>query len=72
MLANINDVFTNVIAISVSNLAVDEIISLLTSSYDAGTEKSSELIAIISGPVCEGKERNTTKCDMTLIMLRCI
>jgi len=54
MLVNTNDAFAGITAKDISNLAVDESISLLTGSYDSGTEKNSELSATIPGPATGG------------------
>lgn len=55
MLINTNDAFTGITAMDVSNLAVNESISLLTSSYDSGTEINSELKTTMPGPVSQGQ-----------------
>ncbi|MDO6446144.1 spondin domain-containing protein [Colwellia sp. 1_MG-2023] len=54
MLVNTNDAFTGINAITLTNLPVGESISLTTRSYDAGTEKNSELISTIPGPASSG------------------
>ena len=54
MLVNTNDAFSGVNAMNLTNLQVGESISLTTRSYDAGTEKNSELVATIPGPASSG------------------
>jgi hypothetical protein len=54
MLVNTNDAFTGINAFIINNLAVGESISMKTSSYDAGTEKNSELMETIPGPASNG------------------
>ncbi|MEW6991998.1 spondin domain-containing protein [Colwelliaceae bacterium 6441] len=54
MLVNTNDAFSGVNAMNLSHLQVGESISLTTRSYDAGTEKNSELVATIPGPASSG------------------
>lgn len=69
MLVNTNDAFTGVTALNISNLAVDESISLLTSSYDSGTEKNSELSATIPGPVSMGEGFNEERDDVDVVSM---
>ena len=54
MLVNTNDAFTGINAMVLSNLEMGESISLTTRSYDAGTEKNSELVSTIPGPASSG------------------
>jgi len=54
MLVNTNDAFTGANAMNIANLQVGESISFSTSSYDAGTEKNSELEMTIPGPASSG------------------
>lgn len=54
MLVNTNDAFTGVSGMDLTNLRVGESISFTTRSYDAGTEKNSELILTIPGPASSG------------------
>ncbi len=54
MLVNTNDAFTGINAMALTSLMVGESISLTTSSYDAGTEKNSELMSAIPGPASGG------------------
>lgn len=54
MLVNTNDAFTGLNAVDITNLAVGESISLMTVSYDAGTEKNTESMASIPGPASDG------------------
>jgi hypothetical protein len=69
MLVNTNDAFTGTTAIDISNLAVDESISLLTSSYDSGTEKNSELMATIPGPAAGGEGYNEMRDDVDYVAM---
>ncbi|MCO4799738.1 MAG: spondin domain-containing protein [Colwelliaceae bacterium] len=54
MLVNTNDAFTGINAIELNNLLAGESISVTTRSYDAGTEKNSELMSTIPGPASNG------------------
>lgn len=69
MLVNTNDAFTGTTAMDISNLAVDESISLLTSSYDSGTEKNSELMATIPGPAGGGEGYNDMRDDVDYVAM---
>lgn len=69
MLVNTNDAFTGVTAKDISNLAVNESISLLTSSYDSGTEKNSELMATIPGPAAGGEGYNEVRDDVDYVAM---
>ncbi|WP_077337957.1 spondin domain-containing protein [Pseudocolwellia agarivorans] len=69
MLVNTNDAFTGVTAKDISNLAVNESISLLTSSYDSGTEKNSELMATIPGPAAGGEGYNEMRDDVDYVAM---
>mgnify|MGYP000014273321 CR=1 FL=1 len=64
MLVNTNDAFTGVNARSIADLAVGESISLLTSSYDAGTEANSEMMGTIPGPADGGEGYNAERDDV--------
>ncbi|QOL25254.1 spondin domain-containing protein [Thalassotalea sp. LPB0316] len=64
MLVNTNDAFTGVNGQSIANLALDESISLLTSSYDAGTEANSEMMGTIPGPADGGEGFNAERDDI--------
>lgn len=63
MLVNTNDAFTGVNAISLADLEVGESISLVTSSYDAGTEANSEMAGTIPGPADGGEGYNEVRDD---------
>lgn len=69
MLVNTNDAFTGITAMNISNLAVNESISLVTSSYDAGTEKNSELMATIPGPAAGGEGYNEMRDDVDFVAM---
>lgn len=64
MLVNTNDAFTGVNARSIADLAVGESISLLTSSYDAGTEANSEMMGTIPGQADGGEGYNAERDDV--------
>ncbi|MEW6996399.1 spondin domain-containing protein [Colwelliaceae bacterium BS250] len=69
MLVNTNDAFTGINAMSLTNLAVGESISLVTSSYDAGTEKNSELMSTIPGPAAGGEGFNASRDDVDFVAM---
>mgnify|MGYP000409397059 CR=1 FL=1 len=69
MLVNTNDAFTGITAMDISNLTVDESIYLQTSSYDSGTEKNSELMATIPGPVAGQEGYNVTRDDVDYVAM---
>jgi hypothetical protein len=70
MLVNTNDAFTGVNAMDVSNLAVNESISLRTSSYDSGTENNSEMSGTIPGPADTGGEGfNAARDDVDFVAM---
>jgi len=69
MLINTNDAFTGFNAMDITNLVVGESISLRTSSYDAGTEKNSETLATIPGPVGGGEGFNVTRDDVDFVSM---
>ncbi len=69
MLVNTNDAFTGVNAMSLTNLAVGESISMLTSSYDSGTEKNSELVTTIPGPAGGGEGFNAQRDDVDFVAM---
>ncbi|KGJ95735.1 spondin domain-containing protein [Thalassotalea sp. ND16A] len=69
MLVNTNDAFTGVNAMSLTNLAVGESISMLTSSYDSGTEKNSELVTTIPGPAGGGEGFNAERDDVDFVAM---
>jgi len=69
MLVNTNDAFTGINAMEITNLAIGESISLRTSSYDAGTEKNSEMMSTIPGPADGGEGYNATRDDVDFISM---
>ena len=69
MLVNTNDAFTGINALTIENLAVNESISVFTSSYDAGTEKNSELMGTIPGPAAGGEGFNSTRDDVDFVAM---
>lgn len=69
MLVNTNDAFTGVTALNISQLAINESISLTTSSYDAGTEQNSELAQTIPGPAASGEGYNEMRNDVDFVAM---
>lgn len=69
MLVNTNDAFTGINAMSLENMDVGESISMLTGSYDAGTESNSEIITTIPGPAAGGEGFNTERDDVDFISM---
>ena len=69
MLVNTNDAFTGFNGMAITDLAVGESISLTTGSYDAGTEKNSELMASIPGPAGGGEGYNEMRDDVDFVAM---
>lgn len=69
MLVNTNDAFTGINALDISTLALNESISLFTSSYDAGTEKNSEMNNTIPGPADNGEGFNEIRDDVNVVAM---
>lgn len=69
MLVNTNDAFTGINAIALANLTLGESIAMTTSSYDAGTEKNSELMATIPGPAAGGEGFNAMRDDVDFVAM---
>lgn len=69
MLVNSNDAFTGINALTLENLAVNESISVFTNSYDAGTEKNSELKSTIPGPAGGGEGFNNARDDVDFVAM---
>ena len=69
MLVNTNDAFSGFTGMSLTDLAVGESISLSTGSYDAGTEKNSELMATIPGPAGGGEGYNEMRDDVDFVAM---
>ncbi len=69
MLVNTNDAFAGVNAFAVNDLAVGESISMQSGSYDAGTEKNSELMATIPGPAGGGEGYNAERDDVDFVAM---
>ena len=69
MLVNTNDAFSGVNAMNLTNLQAGESISLTTRSYDAGTEKNSELVSTIPGPASSGAGEgfNEMRDDLNMV-----
>jgi hypothetical protein len=69
MLVNTNDAFSGINAMVIKDLAVDESISMQTSSYDSGTEMNSELMATIPGPAGGGEGYNEIRDDVDFVAM---
>ena len=69
MLVNTNDAFSGINAMVIKDLAVNESISMQTSSYDAGTEMNSELMATIPGPAGGGEGYNEMRDDADFVAM---
>lgn len=69
MLVNTNDAFTGLNAYDVSNMAVNESISLRVGSYDSGTERNSERANTMPGPVSGGAGEgfNAERDDINIV-----
>lgn len=67
MLVNTNDAFTGINALDISQLAANESISMVMGSYDAGTEKNSELAETIPGPAAGGEGYNAERDDVDFV-----
>lgn len=69
MLVNTNDAFTGVNAMQLKDMVMGESMTLMTNTYDAGTEKNSELMATIPGPVAGGEGFNAERDDIDLVTM---
>lgn len=69
MLVNTNDAFTGVNAMVLDGMELGESISLTTSTYDAGTEKNSEMMATIPGPAAGGEGFNAERDDIDKVAM---
>jgi spondin N len=69
MLVNTNDAFTGVNAMSLGDMAMGDSISFTTNTYDAGTEKNSELMATIPGPAAGGEGFNAMRDDFDKVTM---
>ena len=69
MLVNTNDAFSGLNATSIANLAVGESIFLRTGSYDAGTEKNTEVAEYIPGPAGGGEGFNSMRDDVDFVAM---
>ncbi|TLU61820.1 hypothetical protein FE810_13450 [Thalassotalea litorea] len=67
MLVNTNDAFTGINGLNISQMALNESISMVMGSYDAGTEKNSELAETIPGPAAGGEGYNADRDDVDFI-----
>jgi len=69
MLVNTNDAFTGIDAMDVSTMAVGESITVMTMTYDAGTEKNSEMMSTIPGPAAGGEGFNSERDDVDWVSM---
>ncbi|MBL4910653.1 MAG: spondin domain-containing protein [Alteromonadaceae bacterium] len=69
MLVNTNDAFTGVNAMQLSNMAMGDKVSFTTSTYDAGTEQNSEMMATIPGPAAGGEGFNAERDDIDKVSM---
>jgi len=69
MLVNTNDAFTGVNAMNLSDMATGDSVSITTSTYDAGTELNSEMMATIPGPSAGGEGFNAERDDLDKVTM---
>ncbi|QBY03239.1 hypothetical protein E2K93_02130 [Thalassotalea sp. HSM 43] len=69
MLVNTNDAFAGVNGLMIADLEVGESISLVSGSYDAGTEANSETAASIPGPAGGGEGYNAIRDDVDFVAM---
>ena len=69
MLVNTNDAFSGINAMSLENLGVGESISMVTGSYDSGTEGNSESSMSIPGPAAGGEGFNSARDDVDFVAM---
>lgn len=69
MLVNTNDAFSGLNAIDISGLAVEQSLTFKPGTYDAGTEKNSELMGTIPGPADGGEGFNSTRDDVDFVAM---
>ena len=67
MLVNTNDAFSGRTAIDVSGMAIGDNISMMTRSYDSGTEANSEVAGTIPGPADGGEGFNSARDDVDYV-----
>jgi hypothetical protein len=67
MLVNTNDAFSGRTAIDVSGLAIGADMSMVTRSYDSGTEANSEAAGSIPGPADSGEGFNSARDDVDYV-----
>jgi len=61
MLANTNDAFTGISNLNLEDLEEGEKVSVYLKAYDAGTEKNTESMGTLPGPVDNGEGFNSTR-----------
>ncbi|MBL4679244.1 MAG: spondin domain-containing protein [Pseudomonadales bacterium] len=64
MLINTNDAITAVQSLSIENLQPGEMMSVMSISYDSGTEANTEALGTIPGPVDGGEGFNVLRDDL--------
>lgn len=69
MLVNTNDAFTGLNSFSLSELAVGDSWSGVTTVYDAGTEKNSEMAGTIPGPIDGGTGFDAMRDDVDFVSM---
>jgi hypothetical protein len=67
MLVNTNDAFTGINAVDVTNISVNQPLTLWLHALDAGTEANDELAANIPGPAGGGEGFNPSRADRDII-----
>jgi len=67
MLVNTNDAFSGRTAIDVSGMAIGDNLSMMTRSYDSGTEANSEVAGTIPGPADGGEGFNSARDDVDYV-----
>jgi len=67
MLVNTNDAFTGLDAYNIGSLSEGESVTLYSSTYDAGTEKNSEMAGTIPGPADGGTGFDSARDDVNFV-----
>ena len=69
MLVNTNDAFSGLTAVDISALNVAESLTFKPGTYDAGTEKNSEMMGTIPGPADGGEGFNSARDDVNVVAM---
>ncbi|MGJ8692594.1 MAG: spondin domain-containing protein [Thalassotalea sp.] len=69
MLVNTNDAFSGLNAIDISMMMVDQTMTYTVGTYDAGTEKNSEMMGTIPGPADGGEGFNASRDDVDFVAM---